>query len=48
MLIEPRHSNLSIAEQCDLLSLPRSSYYYEPVTEPAENLELMCISRNMI
>ena len=41
MLIEPRHASLSIAEQCNLLSLPRSSYYYEPVAEAAENLELM-------
>lgn len=41
MLIEPRHASLSIAEQCNLLSLPRSSYYYEAVPENAESLELM-------
>jgi len=41
MLIEPGHASLSIAEQCTLLSLPRSSYYYEPIVEAAENLELM-------
>lgn len=27
--------------QCELLGLPRSSYYYEPVPESAENLHLM-------
>jgi putative transposase len=32
---------LSIAEQCELLGLARSSYYYEPVPESAENLRLM-------
>ncbi|HON01168.1 MAG TPA: IS3 family transposase, partial [Acidobacteriota bacterium] len=31
-----------MARQCDLLSLPRSSYYYEPMgTESVENLRLM-------
>jgi len=28
-------------EQCDLLELPRSSYYYEPVPESPENLRWM-------
>ena len=28
--IEPGHRELSIAAQCELLGLPRSSYYYEP------------------
>jgi putative transposase len=32
---------LSIVEQCELLGLPRSSYYYEPAPESAENLALM-------
>jgi putative transposase len=32
---------LSIVEQCELLGLPRSSYYYEPVPESAENLRWM-------
>jgi len=39
--IEPDHPQLSIVAQCDLLGLPRSSYYYEPVPESAENLALM-------
>jgi len=32
---------LSIAQQCELLGLPRSSYYYEPAPESAENLHWM-------
>jgi putative transposase len=32
---------LSIAQQCELLGLPRSSYYYEPAPESAENLRWM-------
>ena len=31
--IEPGHRLLSIAQQCELLELPRSSYYYEPAPE---------------
>jgi putative transposase len=30
-LIEPDHSMLSVARQCALLGLPRSSWYYQPV-----------------
>jgi putative transposase len=32
---------LSVSQQCELLGLSRSSYYYEPATETAENLALM-------
>jgi putative transposase len=32
---------LSVSQQCELLELCRSSYYYEPATETAENLSLM-------
>ena len=32
---------MSIVQQCDLLGLARSSYYYEPVPESEENLVLM-------
>ena len=32
---------MSIAQQCEFLDLPRSSWYYEPVGESAENLLLM-------
>jgi putative transposase len=40
-LIEPEHQELSIAQQCKLLGLPRSSYYYEPKGESEENQLLM-------
>jgi len=32
---------LSITRQCELIGLPRSSWYYEPQPETAENLHLM-------
>jgi len=34
---------LSVRQQCELLGLSRSSYYYEPATESAENLALMAL-----
>jgi putative transposase len=34
-------SDLSITEQCRLLMVPRSSYYYESTGESPENLALM-------
>lgn len=42
--MEPGHEQLSVTRQCQLLDLPRSSFYYEP--RPAghqaqENLEIM-------
>jgi putative transposase len=40
-LIEPDHPQLSIARQCELLDLARSSYYYEPAPEREEDLLLM-------
>ena len=40
-LIEPDHPRLSIVRQCRLLSVNRSSYYYQPKGETALNLELM-------
>jgi putative transposase len=41
MLIERDHKILSIADQCLLLELPRSSYYYEAKDEDITNIELM-------
>jgi putative transposase len=32
---------LSVTQQCELLELNRSSYYYEPLPESRENLDLM-------
>ena len=34
-------ADLSVSQQCELLDLPRSTYYYEPAQETSENLELM-------
>jgi putative transposase len=35
------HAELSVRRQCELLGLNRSSYYYEPAAETADNLRLM-------
>ena len=40
-LIEVGHAELSVRRQCELLGLCRSSLYYEPAGETAENLRLM-------
>ncbi len=40
-MIEPEHPRISVRRQCELLGLPRSSYYREPAGESEENLELM-------
>lgn len=40
-LIDPSHKNLSIEKQCNLLAVPRSSYYYEAIPETDYNLMLM-------
>ena len=39
--IEPAHPHISIARQCELLHMARSSYYYEPTQGSEENLQLM-------
>jgi putative transposase len=41
LMIEPAHGRLSIARQCDLVSISRSSFYYEPAGETPLNLALM-------
>jgi putative transposase len=40
-LIEPAPPQLSIARQCDLVGLPRSTYDYQAQEESAENLYVM-------
>jgi putative transposase len=40
-LIEAEHAELSVRRQCALLGLSRSSLYYQPAAETAENLRLM-------
>jgi len=41
MLIQPDHPGISTARQCELVGLPRSSYYYQPAGETDYNLTLM-------
>jgi putative transposase len=40
-LIEPEHPRISIARQCELVGLPRSSFYDDAHGERAKNLQLM-------
>jgi putative transposase len=40
-LIEIGHPQLSVRRQCELLGLNRSTLYYEPASETAENLQMM-------
>jgi len=40
-MIEPEHPDLYIGQQCRLLSLSRSTFYYAPVGESPSNLALM-------
>jgi putative transposase len=40
-MIEKNHPRLSVAQQCRLLSISRSSFYYEPKGETGLNLALM-------
>ena len=39
-MIEPSNADLSIGKQCKLLSISRSSFYYEPKGESEMNLNL--------
>src|ERR1700744_4776437 len=40
-LIEADHPRLSITRQCELVSIARSTFYREPASETAVNLDLM-------
>lgn len=40
-MIEPAHPKFSVTQQCELLGLPRSSFYYEPRPVSTEQLKLM-------
>ncbi len=40
-MVEPDHPDLSVRRQCELLGLPRSTLYYRPAGETADNLRLM-------
>ena len=41
MLIEPSHPDLSVARQCALLGLARSSWYYQPAATDLLTQELL-------
>ena len=40
-MIEPDHSQISVARQCELVGLSRSRFYYTPQEESPENLNSM-------
>ena len=40
-MIEPEHPRLSVARQCELVSISRSGFYYQPAGETTLNLALM-------
>lgn len=40
-MITSDHKTLSVRKQCEILSVPRSSVYYEPVPEKPENVKMM-------
>ncbi len=42
-MIDPQHPEITLTRQCELLSLPRYSYYYKPAGENPLNLELLRI-----
>jgi len=41
VLIEPSNKNIPVRRQCELLDVPRSTFYYKPGGEDQKNLELM-------
>ena len=47
-MIEPGHPQLSVRRQCELLGLNRSTLYYQPAGESAENLHLMRLHRRAV
>ena len=42
-MIRSNHKTLSVRKQCDVLSVPRSSLYYQPIPEKPENVKMMHI-----
>lgn len=40
-MIEPNHQKLSVRKQCEILAVPRSSVYYQPIPEKPENIKMM-------
>ena len=44
-MVEPSNKQLSIKTQCQLLSISRSGWYYDPKGESPLNLKLMRLTR---
>jgi len=42
-MIKPSNKMLSVRKQCDILQVPRSSLYYQPIPERPENVKMMHI-----
>lgn len=42
-MIRSNHKVFSIRKQCDILSVPRSTLYYQPIPEKPENVKMMNI-----
>ncbi|MDX4037710.1 IS3 family transposase [Aliarcobacter skirrowii] len=40
-LIDPKHKELTISEQCEILNISRSSYYYESVQYSNQDIKIM-------
>lgn len=40
-LINPKHEQLTISEQCNIIGISRSSYYYEPATLKEQDIKIM-------
>ncbi len=40
-LIEPKHNKISVSEQCELVGISRSSYYYKEVPMSQKNIQLL-------
>ena len=40
-LIEPKHKQLSVSEQCELVGMSRSSYYYKAVPMSQEDIKIL-------
>ena len=39
--IDPQHPHLTLQRQCELLGVPRSTFYHQPRLESPENLRLL-------
>jgi putative transposase len=40
-LIDSKHESLTISEQCEILNISRSSYYYEPVGLNTQDIKIL-------